>query len=41
VDNIKIDIRELGSRDVKWIELAQNRIPWRDLDVKAINLTAA
>jgi hypothetical protein len=29
VDNIKIDLREIGLDGVDWIELAQDRDQWR------------
>jgi hypothetical protein len=31
VDNIKIDVREVGWDDVGWIDLAQDRDQWRAL----------
>jgi hypothetical protein len=31
VDNIKIDLREIGWDGVDWIELAQDRDQWRAL----------
>jgi hypothetical protein len=31
VDNIKMDLLEIGSRDVDWIGLAQDRDKWRAL----------
>jgi hypothetical protein len=31
VDNIKMDIRELGWGAMDWIDLAQDRDPWRAL----------
>jgi len=31
VDNIKIDLQELGCGDVDWIELAQDGDRWRAL----------
>jgi hypothetical protein len=30
-DNIKIDLEGIGSGDVYWINLAQDRDQWRDL----------
>jgi hypothetical protein len=35
VDNIKMDLREIGWDDIDWIDLAQDRDQWRDL-VKAV-----
>jgi hypothetical protein len=29
VDNIKIDLREIGWDDIDWIDLAQDRDQWR------------
>jgi hypothetical protein len=31
VDNIKMDLREIGWDDMDWIDLAQDRDPWRAL----------
>jgi hypothetical protein len=31
MDNIKIDLREIGRGDVDWIDLAQDRDQWRAL----------
>jgi hypothetical protein len=31
VDNIKVDLREMGWDGVDWIDLAQDRDPWRAL----------
>jgi hypothetical protein len=31
VDNIKMDLREIGSGGMDWIDLAQNRDQWRAL----------
>jgi hypothetical protein len=30
-DNIKMDLREVGWRDMDWIDLAQDRERWRAL----------
>jgi hypothetical protein len=38
VDNIKIDLREIGWNDVDWIELAQDRDQWRALVNTVMNL---
>jgi hypothetical protein len=38
VDNIKIDLREIGWNDMGWIELAQDRDQWRALLNTAMNL---
>jgi hypothetical protein len=31
VDNIKMDLREMGWDDMDWIHVAQDRDQWRDL----------
>jgi hypothetical protein len=31
VDNIKMDLREMGWNDVDWIDMAQDRDQWRAL----------
>jgi hypothetical protein len=36
-DNIKMDLREVGWRDVDWIDLAQDRDRWRALAYKVKN----
>jgi hypothetical protein len=38
VDNIKIDLREIGWDSVDWIELAQDRDQWRALVNTVMNL---
>jgi hypothetical protein len=38
VDNIKIDLREIGWDGVDWIDLAQDRDQWRALVNTAMNL---
>jgi hypothetical protein len=38
VDNIKIDLRELGWDGVDWIDLAQDRVQWRALVNTVMNL---
>jgi hypothetical protein len=37
-DNIKMDLREIGFRDVDWIHWAQNRDRWRALVNTVMNL---
>jgi hypothetical protein len=38
VENIKMDLREIGWDGVDWIELAQNRYQWRALVNTVMNL---
>jgi hypothetical protein len=38
MDNIKIDLREIGWDGVDWIDLAQDRDQWRALVNAVINL---
>jgi hypothetical protein len=38
VDNIKIDLREIGCDGMDWIDLAQNRDQWRALVNAVMNL---
>jgi hypothetical protein len=38
VDNIKMDLREIGWEGRDWIELAQDRDKWRDLVNTVMNL---
>jgi hypothetical protein len=38
VDNIKIDLREIGWDDVDWIDLTQDRDQWRALVNTVMNL---
>jgi hypothetical protein len=38
VDNIKIDLREIGSDGMDWIDLAQERDQWRALVSTVMNL---
>jgi hypothetical protein len=38
VDNIKIDLREIGWYGVNWIDLAQDRDQWRALVNTVMNL---
>jgi hypothetical protein len=38
VDNIKIDLREIGWDGMDWIGLAQDRNRWRDLVNTVMNL---
>jgi hypothetical protein len=37
-DNIKMDIREVGWKDMNWIDLAQDRLWWRALVNAVMNL---
>jgi hypothetical protein len=37
-DNIKMDLREIGWSGMDWIDLAQNRGPWRALVITVMNL---
>jgi hypothetical protein len=38
IDNIKMDILEIGLSAVDWIDLAQNRYSWRALMNSVMNL---
>jgi hypothetical protein len=38
VDNIKIDLRDIGCAGMDWIDLAQNRDQWRALVNTVMNL---
>jgi hypothetical protein len=38
VDNIKIDLREIGWDGMEWINLAENRDQWRALVNTVMNL---
>jgi hypothetical protein len=38
VDNIKMDLREIGWDGIKWIDLAQDRGQWRALVNTVMNL---
>jgi hypothetical protein len=38
VDNIKLDIREIGINGANWIRLAQDRVQWRALVYTIMNL---
>jgi hypothetical protein len=38
VDNIKMDLREIGGDGMDWIDLAQNRDQWRALVNTIMNL---
>jgi hypothetical protein len=40
VDNIKMDLREIGWDGVDWIDLAQDRDQWRALVNTVMNLRA-
>jgi hypothetical protein len=37
VDNIKIDLREIGWDGINWINLAQDRDQWRALGNRVMN----
>jgi hypothetical protein len=37
-DNIKMDIREIGINEANWIQLAQDRVQWRDFVNTVVNL---
>jgi hypothetical protein len=41
MDNIKIDLREIGWDGVDWIDVAQDRDQWRALVNTVINLRVA
>jgi hypothetical protein len=38
VDNIRVDLREIGSDGMDWIDLAQDRDQWRALVNTVMNL---
>jgi hypothetical protein len=38
VDNIKMDLREIGWNGMDWIDLAQDRDQWRALANTVMNL---
>jgi hypothetical protein len=38
VDNIKMDVREIGWDDIDWIDLPQDRDQWRALVKAVMNL---
>jgi hypothetical protein len=38
VDNIKIDLREIGCDGMDWIDLGQDRVQWRALVNTVMNL---
>jgi hypothetical protein len=38
VDNIKIDLREMGWNNMDWIDVAQDRDQWRALVNTVMNL---
>jgi hypothetical protein len=38
VDNIRMDLREVGWHDVDWIGMAQDRNRWRELVNSVLNL---
>jgi hypothetical protein len=38
VDNIKMDLREIGWGGMDWIDLAQDRVQWTALVIMVMNL---
>jgi hypothetical protein len=38
VDNIKIDLKEIGWDDMDWMDLAQDMYQWRALVIMVMNL---
>jgi hypothetical protein len=38
VDNIKMDLREIGLGGMDWIDMAQERDQWRALVSRVLNL---
>jgi hypothetical protein len=38
VDNIKLDLRDIGGEGMDWIFMAQNRYQWRSLVNTVLNL---
>jgi hypothetical protein len=41
VDNIKMDLREIGWDGVDWIDLALDRDQWRALVITVMNLSVS
>jgi hypothetical protein len=41
VDNMKIDLREMGCDGMDWIDLAQDRVQWKALVNMVMNLRIA
>jgi hypothetical protein len=37
IDNIKMDVREIGWCDMDWIDLAEDRDQWRTLVITVMN----
>jgi hypothetical protein len=37
-DNLKLDLREIGIDGANWIQLAQDRVQWRDFVNMVMNL---
>jgi hypothetical protein len=37
-DNIKMDLQEMGWRDMDWTDLAEDRDRWRAVVIKIMNL---
>jgi hypothetical protein len=38
VDNIKVDLREIGWNDINWVDLARDRDQWRPVVNTVMNL---
>jgi hypothetical protein len=38
MDHIKLDLREVGCKDMSWMELPEDRVQWRALELAILNL---